>query len=303
MKKTHLILLPLLLLYSFIMAQSGGKSKYLKPTNFQKKITTIVSGKTRNYYSLSAVDPSIITVQGPGILKVMTRGQFKPGDANVMKYEVLYTINGGEQKSIPVNAIERSKKATYSDGTLGVPGELNTFEIELLRGNQTLEVKLKDNTCNVASRYIFAPVKEKKQEWLAFSPVIPSEPVDLISRETTAGYYRFSMEKPLKVEIIGPTELRVLTRTENHYQMKGRINYRVQVKENGIVLNTYQLSSKLSEIAVYKDEKELIPGTASELVIYVPKGKHLYEILPLDKDKSTLLGRLLIPKKDIILEK
>lgn len=303
MKKIHLILMPLLLFYSGIMAQSGGESKYLKPTHFQKKIIIIVSGKTRHYYSLSSVEPSVITVQGPGMLKVMTRGQFEPGDADVIKYAVIYTIDGGEQISIPINAIERSKKATYSDGTMGVPGEPHTFEIELLRGNHTIEFKLKESTSNVASRYIFTPAKVKKQEWLAFSPVIPSEPVDLISRETTAGYYRFSMEIPLKVEVIGPTELRVLTRTENHYQMKGRINYRVQVKENGIVLNTYQLSSKLSEIAVYKDEKELIPGTASELVIFVPKGKHRYEILPLDKDKSTLLGRLLIPKKDVILGK
>jgi len=111
------------------------------------------------------------------------------------------------------------------------------------------------------------------------------------------------MEKPLKVDIIGPTELRVLTRTENHFQMKGRINYRVQVKENGSVINTYQLYSKVSEVAVYKDEKDLIPGVACEFVIYVPKGNHVYEIVPLDKDKSTLLGRLLIPVKDVNLEK
>jgi hypothetical protein len=38
-------------------------------------------------------------------------------------------------------------------------------------------------------------------------------------------------------------------------------------------------------------------------VIFVPEGKHVYEIIPLDKDKSSLLGRLLIPKKDVKLEK
>jgi hypothetical protein len=186
---------------------------------------------------------------------------------------------------------------------MGVPGQLKTFEIELLRGNHTIEFKLKDNVVDVAARYHFKPAKVKKQEWIAFSPLQPSEPVDLISKEATTAYYRFSMEKPLKVEIIGPTELRVLTRTENQYQMKGTINYRVQVRENGTVLNTYQLHSKPSEVAVYKDVKNLIPGTACEFVIYVPKGKHVYELLPLDKDKNTLLGRLLLPKKDIILEK
>jgi hypothetical protein len=261
-----------------------------------------VSGKTRNYYSLSTVESSIITIQGPGILKVDTRGQFKPEEGDLIKYIIVYTVDGGEQKSVTISAVARSKEATYSNGTLGVPGQLKAFEIELLRGNHSIEFKLKENVINVAARYVFTPTKVKKQEWLAFSPKQPSEPVDLITKETTTGYYRFSLEKPLKVEIIGPTELRVLTRTENQYQMKGRINYRVQVKENNIVINTYQLNSKLSEIAVYKDVKALIPGTACEFVIYVPKGKHTYEILPLDKDKSTLLGRLLLPKKDAKLE-
>lgn len=303
MRKTHLLLLSLVMFYSGIMAQSGIKSINLKPTNFQKKVSTVISGKTRSYYSLSAVDSSLITIEGPGTLEVNTRGQFKPGEREVIKYVIIYSIDGGPQKNYTVNSVGRSKEAAYPDGTLGVPGQLKSFEIELLRGNHTIEFKLKDSMVNVAARYSFKPAKIKKQEWLAFSPMQPSEPVDLISKETSTSYYRFSMEKPMKVEIIGPTELRVLTRIENQYQMKGTINYRVQVKENNIVLNTYQLHSKPSEITVYKDVNDLIPGTACEFVIYIPKGKHVYELLPLDQDKGTLLGRLLFPKKDIILEK
>jgi hypothetical protein len=303
MKKVYSVLLILFLFNSCLMAQSGGKSKHLMPTGFQKKVTTIVSGKTRIYYSLSAAESSIISVQGPGKLTVDTRGQFKPDAGDLIKYAIIYTVDGGGQKSVTKSAVKRSKEATFPDGTLGVPGQLESFIIELSRGNHTIELKLKDNTINVAARYEFTPTKVKKQEWLAFSPMQPSEPVDLISKESTTVYYRFSMEKSLKIEVIGPSELRVLTRSEIQYQMKGKINYRVQVKENGIVMNTYQLSSKPSDVTAYKDNKVLIPSTASEFVIYVPKGKHTYEIVPLDKDKSTLLGRLLLPKNDVKLEK
>lgn len=155
----------------------------------------------------------------------------------------------------------------------------------------------------VAVRYIFTATKPKKKDWIVFSPLTPSEPVDLISRESTVSYYRFSMDKPLKLEINGPTELRVLTRIENHYQMRGRIHYRIQVKEDAEVINTYQLSSKRSEVAVYKEDKDLIPGKACEFVIIIPKGRHTYEIFPLDKDKSTVLGRCLLPEKDVKLKK
>jgi hypothetical protein len=302
MKKSLILIYCFILSIAFATGQSATESRPLKPSGFQSKTSINISGKSRNYYWLSSTEPSVITVQGPGTLKVHSRGQFMPGGKDAMAYTILYTIDGGEQESKDISGIERSQKAAYSDGTPGIPGELNTIEIELRRGYHNIELKLGDNSQNAAARFIFTPSKIKKQEWIAFSPVLPSEPVDLISKETTTAYYRFSMNKPLKVEIIGPTELRVLTRTENHFQMKGRINYRIQVKEDGIVLNTYQLNSKLSEVAVYKDDKELIPGTACEFVIYVPKGNHSYEILPLDPDKNTLLGRLLIPKKDVILE-
>lgn len=302
MKKIQLVLLVSVLFCSGIMAQSGKKARYLKPSVFQKRVTTIISEKTRYYYSLSTVKPSTITVQGPGKLRVITRGRFVPDEGNRIKYEVLYSVDGGEQAKVRKSGVERSKKATYLKGSLGVPGQLEDFEIDLGRGRHTIEFKLKEKKIPVAARYKFTPIREKKREWVAFSPVLPSEPVDLVAREVTVNYYRFSMEKPLKVEINGPTELRMLTRIENHYQMKGRIHYRLQVKENGEVMNTYQLSSRRSEIAVYKDDKELIPGKACEFVINVPKGRHSYEILPLDKDKSTLLGRFLLPKNAVGLE-
>jgi hypothetical protein len=81
--------------------------------------------------------------------------------------------------------------------------------------------------------------------------------------------------------------------------MRGKINYRLQLKNQGKVINTFQLSSRRSEVANYKSEKDLVPGKASEFVIDVPAGKQSYEIVPLDKDKATILGRMMIVKKDV----
>ena len=302
MKKVTIIMLMSFLFYTAMMAQSTSNVRYLKPTNLIKKVTTVVSGKSRSYYSLHTVESSIINIQGPGKLRVLTRGRFIPNASGKISYEVVCAVDGGEQKIIEVTGVERSNKAIYLNETLGVPGQLRDFEIELGRGYHTIEFKLANENTHVACRYSFLATKAKKQEWVAFCPLRPSEPVDLISREETVNYYRFSKEKPLKIEINGPTELRVLTRIENHFQMKGRIHYRVQVKESDKVKSTYQLSSRRSEIAVYKDHTELIPGKACEFVINVPKGRHIFEILPLDEDKSTLLGRFLLPKKDVNLE-
>ncbi len=83
--------------------------------------------------------------------------------------------------------------------------------------------------------------KRMKINWVTLSPMYPKEPVDLVSRENVIHYFRFSKSKPLKVKITGPTILRILNRMENHYYMKGKINYRLQVKEDGDIKNTYLL--------------------------------------------------------------
>jgi hypothetical protein len=303
MKKILFVLMVAIFSSSLSWAQTTSKSNLLKPTNYQKRVSTIVSGKTRYYYSLSTDKASVISLQGPGNLQVITRARFKSDSPAKTSYGILFSIDGGPQKSSMIKDAQRSTTDTYADGTLGIPGQSKEFTIDLGRGDHSIEFRTQDDKTPVAARYIFTPVKEKKVDWIAFSPLRPSEPVDLISKESTVSYYRFSKDKPLKVEVNGPTELKIMTRIENHYQMRGRIHYRIQIKENNVVKNTYQLSSDRSESAAYKDNKELIPGKACEFVINVPEGKHSYEILLLDEDKSTVLGRLLIPKKDVKLEK
>ncbi len=302
MKKIQLILVIFILNIFGVIAQSSGDSRYIKPTNYVKKLTTHIADKSRSYYSLDGEEASVVSVKGPGVLCMRTRGRFVPEQGEKISYEIIYTINGGEKESTEVSSVLRSEKATYKNGALGVPGQLKDFEIELGRGNHTVSFYLESKKTPVAARYRFTPTKPAKQAWIAYSPLTPCEPVELISREECIKYYRFSAEKPLKIEINGPTELRVLTRIENHYDMKGRILYRLQVKEGDEIINTYQMSSRRSEIAVYKDDKNLVPGKACEFVIDVPKGRHKYEVVPLDKDKNTVLGRCLFPEKDASLE-
>ena len=302
MKKFQLILFLLSFSCTVLFGQAVNKSKYLKPTNFKKRVTTISSEKSRSYYSLSTTHASIINVQGPGTLRIRTRGRFVPEAGSTIAYHIKCVVDGTQQKTLTARNVKRASGASYLNTKLGTPGQLKDFDIKLGRGQHTLEFFLANNDIPVAVRYQFTRGKAKKQSWISYSPKDPTEPVDLISRESTVKYYRFSTVKPLMVEVNGPTELRVLTRIENHYQMKGRIHYRVQVKENNRVINTYQMNSLRSEIAVYKSDESMVPGKACEFVIEVPKGRHHYDVLLLDKDKNTVLGRFLLPKKDVKLE-
>ena len=64
--------------------------------------------------------------------------------------------------------------------------------------------------------------------------------------------------------------------------MKGKINYRIEVKEDKKVKNTYMLCADRSDVTRYKKDGKKIPGKAKEIVISVPSGTHTYTLLPLD---------------------
>jgi len=295
-----ILILILFMPLHFISADS--KTKILKPKNAASKITIVIAGKNRTYYPLSVKDPTILTAKGPGKLTAITRAQFKSHDKNTLDYSVYYRIDGAEIINVDFKSNEIDTKSAYADNTLGFPGKNADVIINLGLGEHTIELWQGAENPNINARFLFAETKEKKIDWVQLSPLVPNEPVSLVTNEEVISYYRFSENKPLKIKITGPTTFRILSRIENHYTMKGKINYRLQVKEDGTVKHTYLLSSNRSDVTYYKNEGGKVPGKAKEIVIDVPGGTHIYEVIPLDKDKATVLARVLFPKKDVALE-
>jgi hypothetical protein len=298
--KIFVIALLLLLFADPISADS--KTKLLKPKNAKEKVTIIISGKNRSYYPLIQKESLVVTTKGPGKLKIITRAQIKSQQKKIVNYSVYYSLNGSPKVKAEFDDVNQDVKSKFKNEALGSPGTGEELILELGRGEHTIEVWQASTNPQVVARFLFTPTKETKINWVSLSVLYPNEPVSLVTNEDLVTYYRFSSKKPLKIRITGPTTLRILSRVENQYQMKGRINYRLQVKEDGEIKNTYMLSSVRSEVTVYRKGCGRIPGKAREIVVYVPKGKHIYEVIPLDKDKDTILARVLFPKKDVKLK-
>ena len=271
----------------------------LKPKNAGQEVSIINLGKARTYYPLSSGKPTVVSVKGPGELRVLTRVRFTSKSPEMLDYRIIYKVDGAGETTFDAEDVSRSESAKYRDADLGIPGDSEDLKIKFGRGYHTLELTLRDSMPQVAARFLFTPRREKKTKWVSLAPLAPNEPVDLIAGEGTVHYYRFSAGKPMKIEIIGPTDLRIMTRVENSFNMKGRANYRMQIRQDGKVVQSFQLSSLRSETTTYKNNRKLVPGKAREIVFRVPKGMQRYEIVPLDK--GSLLGQVMFPRKDVKL--
>lgn len=290
----------LIFLASNFICFAAPKTKVLVPKNANSAISIIVSGKSYKYYPLSADESLILTTKGSGKLKIITRGHLNSQSGSSLDYVIYYRINGGEKIKSEFKSIKPDNKAAFREVSMGFPTVGENIIVELSRGEHTIELWSGSVNFRISSRVLFTEIKEKKIDWVSLSPMYPNEPVSLVSNEDVVSYFRYSTAKSLKIKITGPTTLRVLNRAEFDYKMKGKLNYRVKVKEDNKVKNTFMLCSDRSDITKYKKDGKRTPGKANEIVISVPSGTHTYEIITLDK--CSILARILFPKKDIKLE-
>ena len=283
-----------------VLCFAAPKTKVLVPKNAKGSISIIVSGKSYKYYPLSVDQSSVLTTRGPGKLKIITRGYLNSQSGSQLDYVIYYRINGGKKVKSEFNSVKSDNKAAFQNVSLGFPTVGENVIIELSRGEHTIELWSGSENSRINIRVLFTETKEKKIDWVSLSPMYPNEPVSLVSNEDVVSYFRYSTAKPLKIRITGPTILRVLNRAEFDYKMKGKLNYRVEVKEDNKLRNTYMLCSDRSDVTKYKKDGKRTPGKANEIVINVPSGTHTYEIITLDK--YSILARILFPKNDIKLE-
>ncbi len=294
-----------LIIYVFtalmLFSVAGAKYKTVKPAKKNRLVTVISNGKKFKYYRLSSSKETLLNLRGPGTLKVNTREILK--SAKGKGYTIQYSVDGSPFKTIKIEGPSVSKKSRFKVKSLGRPSVNKPFKIKLGRGYHTIKIRISSASGKTIARFLFEKGKTEKERWTDLEPSSKSEMVELIVKEGSYQYYRFSYKKPLEIKIIGPTKVRILTRMENSYDMRGRVHYRIQVKEDGKVKNTYQLSSVKSDVTYYADNDELTPGKAREILIDVPKGKHVYRIYPLDKDKGSVLANILFPRKDTRLKR
>lgn len=294
------LFLTLILLAISFQCLAAPKTKILIPKNAKSSISINISGKSLKYYPTSVDEAVILGVRGPGKLKIITRGHLNSQSKKQLDYIVYYRINGGEKIKVEFNGVNPDDKAYFENASLGYPSTGENIIVELSRGENTVEVWSGAANTKICIRNLFTEIKEKKVDWVRISPIHPNEPVNLVTNEDVVSYFRYSSSKSLKIKVTGPTVLRVLNRVEFDYKMKGKINYRIEVKEDKKVKNTYLLCTDRSEITRYTNDGKKTPGKANEIVINVPSGTHLYTLLPLDN--CSVLARILFPKKDITLE-
>lgn len=273
---------------------SAADWRYVQPHS-GSRTTLTVDGKKRTYHPLNIKKPVVVKVTGPTTLRLVTRAECL-GEETI--YSFLVTRDGAKRYHIA--RVTSPDPEVHAEGNSRVKlGSSRTATFKVPAGEHTYEISLPAGAKGgVYVRPMVLESAKSPASYVAFLPKSFAEEVRVAVREAEYLYYRGAQNKPLELEVVGPTKLKIVSRLEFDYTMRGEKSYRVQVVEGGKVMATKVLKAKPSALASYVGKSTRVLSEGSTFYLKVPTGRHAYQLTLPDPGVSAVF-RFYLPQKDL----
>jgi hypothetical protein len=228
----------------------------------------IVTKKTETYTILTSKEPISITVEGPTYLRVYTRIPWSKENTGSEIYKVILQKNEMEEEII---TFESEVSIVTKDKTGRRLSKWRSFYIEVPEGSNTYNIlhwSSPNDTILLNFRY------ESPKEWQEIRATDYKSIIEAIEEEKIIKYYELGKDGTVKLEMTGPTKLRITTRLNYDTKMSGEQNYTILVNDNGKEAK-HSLRCYKSEIIEYETRKEIIPSNARDFYINIGSGRHV----------------------------
>jgi len=124
----------------------------LQPMVFQTNRTVVVSGKDISYYDLNHGRPLQLEMEGPQILRILSRLLFESQMGELESYRIRVK-SGRKVLGTYYMSTERSSDSTVEGQSDKVPGKWRTCEVTIPKGKHVISVELVEKERSVLTRF------------------------------------------------------------------------------------------------------------------------------------------------------
>ena len=124
----------------------------LQPMVFQTNRTVVVSGKDISYYDLNHGRPLQLEMDGPKILRILSRLLFESQMGELESYRIRVK-SGRKVLGTYYMSTERSSDSTIEGQSDKVPGKWRTCEVTIPEGKHVISVELVEKERSVLTRF------------------------------------------------------------------------------------------------------------------------------------------------------
>lgn len=272
------------------------------PSKYHQKIEASLKGKTSELYAMTPDSPIEVELRGPRKVLVHVRDCFKGGEESMKEYRlnVLLDDRNFDEYSFRSGPTPLATLLGENPDKLKI-GALRKIILEIPEGVHRLKFTSSDakDVQPLFLKFFVSEILSEGEKHVAMSPEKYDQVVDMIYKEKEITYYRMTPECAIQLSLVGPTELKVITRLEFNHRMKGKYSYQIQVFEDDHLIQTRQYRTYKSDAISYQKVSRVTSGRSRSFLISVRKGKHVYRLVPVTLQKETVIAKILIPRKDV----
>lgn len=280
MKRIPILAPVILLVLTSAPTYADPRWRALEQVPGHAPVTVDVEGKARTYFRLDRADPLELALTGPGRLQVVTRAEVPAGVEGTVSYRVRIEEKGSlvrEQSTESAPALRASirsartrvcKSRTF---TWTVPA--GAHRVRLLG-----EVAGSAPGAKVLARFLVQAEGPRDLPMVSLTPVEAWRSVTLSEGEKLIPYYTVTAGKPVRVRVVGPTDLELTTRLDFDSTMRGEQSYRIGIWEAGRRLRELAFRTTKATAVVYTDLRDRVPSKMSRVTLPVGEGTHELDV-------------------------
>lgn len=304
-RRATAILLPALLGLILAAGLAGAAWTTVRTVKGAKRAVAEVDGKARTYWLLEQDGTMTATVNGPAVLRVVTRAPWK-GKLKGKESVVAWSLDGqpgGTWRHPLVRSQSARLRPAKDSPEFGTPDKWprlsasRTEEIQIPYGTHKVQFKAADSAAPVLLRLKLKSLHPlPKGDTVDLLPRAAGDTRTVTVRDARSTYQVLASGKSLELDVTGPTVVKVISRLDWNSTMTGQQKYQLKVFEDDALKNTWVLRGRHSAAALYAGKDDSTPARGEVLYIEVPAGRHQYRVSFEDSGREVNL-RFLLPRE------
>lgn len=237
----------------------------------QSPVTVLVDEKPRLYFRITPQRPLAVPIEGPARLRITSRVEFATGANQIVSYKLRVHESGRELERQETETAP-SSRVRGGDGDAAV-GKSRRMTVDVPTGRHELSLAVEGVAALLVRLHQAAPTRGAEQT-VSLTPIEATRSVLVAEGEKTIAYYSVMEGKPVKLRLVGPTSLQLISRLDFDPSMRGTQTYRLAISERGRRLRQVEFKTTKATTASYTNLRDRVPSKLDRLQIAFGDGTH-----------------------------
>jgi hypothetical protein len=274
--------------------QKNVKESDLVSSKFNKTVSIESQGEEDTYYVLERDGYIELEVEGPKVVKILTRSHFIAFSNQKLNYAILRKEDTELKVYKFVSRMSTSSYYTSKEMT-GIPGMAKVISIDVPNGKHVYKFYLsKSEVPMVNMRFIHDTDFEMSLSFLKeIQPDNYYSEEDLKILGNKRRYYQANKQVPIYFSAKGPAKIKISSRLilDKDIDPKEKTLYKVSIFKEDVLEGIFSFEPVKSAVTSFFSSKELQEkfsiSTRDDFIIRVPEGTHRYSLIP-EETRSAL---------------